>query len=168
MTGLSEEVDKILEVACLVTDSDLNIIAEGPNIIIHQPEEVLNSMNNWCKKQHAKTGLTEASIQSNVTVAQAERDIMKFLQKFVTEKASPLAGNSIYMDRLFLRKFMPTVDEYLHYRIIDVSSVKELCRRWNVDVYKCIPKKSFTHRALGDIKESVEEMKYYKKNLFRV
>ncbi|RZB39463.1 oligoribonuclease [Asbolus verrucosus] len=168
MTGLDIQTDKIMEVACIVTDSNLNIIAEGPNIVIHHPRNVLDNMSEWCKKQHAKTGLTEACLNSNVTLNEAENKLMAFVTKYVTENVSPLAGNSVYMDRLFLRKYMPRLDEYLHYRIIDVSTIKELCRRWNPNLYRDIPKKEFSHRALADIRESIDELKYYKNTFFKI
>jgi oligoribonuclease len=168
MTGLNIETDTIMEVACIITDQNLNIIAEGPDIIIHQPQNVLDNMSEWCKDTHGKSGLTQACLNSNVSVSEAEEKVMKFLCKFVTEKSSPLAGNSVYMDRMFIRKYMPKVHEYLHYRIIDVSTIKELCRRWNPEVYKTIPKKGFTHRALQDIQESIEELKFYQNSFFKM
>ncbi|KAJ8975253.1 hypothetical protein NQ317_012469 [Molorchus minor] len=141
MTGLNIDEDKIMEVACLITDSNLNVVAEGPDIIIHQPECVLSNMDEWCVKQHGKTGLTEACLKSTVTIQEAEEILLSFVHNHVSEKCSPLAGNSVYMDRLFLKKHMPRFDQFLHYRIIDVSTVKELCRRWNQNVYKLTPKK---------------------------
>lgn len=166
MTGLNIEIDKIMEVACLVTDADLNILAEGPSVIINHSESILNGMNDWCTKQHGKSGLTQACLKSQVTIEEAENRILDFVKKYSTERQSPLAGNSVYMDRLFLRKFMPKVDSYLHYRIIDVSTVKEICRRWNPKLYKKAPKKTFSHRALDDIKESINELKFYKEHFF--
>ncbi|XP_044260031.1 probable oligoribonuclease [Tribolium madens] len=168
MTGLDVATDKMMEVACIITDSDLNIIAEGPDLIIHHPQDILDNMNEWCKTHHSKSGLSEACLKSKISVQEAEDKIMEFVSQYVIEKISPLAGNSVYMDRLFLRKYMPRLHEYLHYRIIDVSTIKELCRRWNPDVYKEAPKKTFSHRALSDIKESIEELKYYKSSFFKV
>ncbi|KAK9758735.1 Exonuclease [Popillia japonica] len=180
MTGLDIIKDKIMELACLITDSNLNIIAEAPRIVIQQPSLLLDNMDEWCTKQHGKSGLTEECRNSNITLAKAEETVLKFLKSHVTEKASPIAGNSVYMDRMFLKMYMPSVNEYLHYRIIDVSSIKELCRRWNNissikelcrrwnnDLYKQAPKKEFAHRALDDIKESVAELKYYKDCFFK-
>lgn len=115
-----------------------------------------------------QSGLTETCVNSTTNVEEAENIILDFVKNHITEKQSPLAGNSVYMDRLFLRKFMPKLDSYMHYRIIDVSTVKELCRRWNSQLYKKIPKKDFTHRALDDIKESVAELKFYKDNFFKL
>ncbi|XP_023014858.2 oligoribonuclease [Leptinotarsa decemlineata] len=168
MTGLDLDRDKIMEVASLITDSHLNIIAEGPEIVIHQPEDVLNNMNEWCLKQHGKTGLTESCLKSTTTLEQAEKLVLQFLTQHVNEKISPLAGNSVYMDRMFLMKYMPRVHDYLHYRIIDVSAVKEMCRRWNPKLYSLVPKKEYSHRALMDIRESVEELKFYKDNFFKI
>ncbi|KAJ8955782.1 hypothetical protein NQ314_006849 [Rhamnusium bicolor] len=168
MTGLNIDQDKIMEVACLITDSDLNIIAEGPDIIIHQPENVLNDMNHWCINQHNKTGLTQACLKSNTTVQDAEVALLDFLKKHISESYSPIAGNSVYVDRMFLKKHMPRLDNFLHYRIIDVSTIKELCRRWNPELYKLVPKKEYNHRALQDIKESVDELKFYKSNFFKL
>ncbi|XP_008191053.1 oligoribonuclease, mitochondrial isoform X2 [Tribolium castaneum] len=168
MTGLDVATDKIMEVACIITDGDLNIIAEGPDLIIHHPQNILDKMNEWCKTHHSKSGLSEACLKSKISVEEAQDKLMDFVAEYVTEKVSPLAGNSVYMDRLFLRKYMPRLHEYLHYRIIDVSTVKELCRRWNPDVYKEAPKKAFSHRALSDIKESIEELKYYKSRFFKI
>lgn len=167
MTGLNIHTDKILEVAVLITSADLDIIAEGPDIVIHQPKEILDNMNDWCVKQHGKTGLTAASLESSVTVQEAESTILNFLQKYLQPGMSPLAGNSVHYDRIFMKEFMPKVNDFLHYRIIDVSCVKELCRRWNPDVYKTVPKKQFLHRALDDIKESIVELKYYKQNFMK-
>ncbi|KAK5649815.1 hypothetical protein RI129_000844 [Pyrocoelia pectoralis] len=168
MTGLDIEKDKIMEIACIVTDGNLDIVAEGPNIILNVPKEILENMDDWCVKQHKKSGLTESSLLSNVTTEDAEKQLFKFIANHVVEKCSPLAGNSVYMDRLFLRKFMPKVDNYLHYRIIDVSSIKELCRIWNRDIYKNMPTKTLEHRALQDIRESVHELKFYKLNFFNL
>ncbi|CAH2084952.1 unnamed protein product [Euphydryas editha] len=167
MTGLDINKDHILEIACLVTDANLNVIAEGPNIIIHQPDEILNAMNDWCIAQHGESGLTEASRKSNISVKEAENKILNFVKSYVPEKKCPLGGNSVYMDRLFLRKYMPNLNEYLHYRIIDVSTIKELAKRWYKKEYSRLPPKKFQHRCLSDIKESIEELKYYKENIFK-
>lgn len=166
MTGLDVEKDRILEIACIVTDSKLNIIAKGPNIIINEPDVVLAGMNSWCKDHHSKSGLIEAVKKSTYSVDQAERDVLDFVKKYCPERKCPMAGNSIYMDRLFIMKYMPTLNEYLHYRVIDVSTVKELCKRWNQNVYNSSPPKKLAHRALDDIEESINEMKYYKSMFF--
>ncbi|CAH1173505.1 unnamed protein product [Phaedon cochleariae] len=168
MTGLNVDQDKIMEIACLVTDSNLNIIAEGPEIIINQPKSILDSMDEWCIKQHGKTGLTEACLKSSISLKEAESSVLDFLCKHVEEKQCPLAGNSIYMDRLFLLKHMPKLHDFIHYRIIDVSTIKEICRRWNSRIFHAVPKKEYSHRALQDIKESVEELRYYRDNFFKL
>nr|XP_022910903.1 probable oligoribonuclease [Onthophagus taurus] len=168
MTGLDVEKDKVLEIACLITDGDLNTVAEGPDIIIHHGNNVLSNMNDWSKRQHEKTGLTEASRKSNIPIEVAEKQLMDFIKKYVTERMSPLAGNSVYMDRMFIKKHLPKIDNYLHYRIIDVSTIKELCQRWNENIYRKAPRKVCDHRALSDIKESIKELKYYKDTFFKV
>ncbi|XP_068633901.1 oligoribonuclease, mitochondrial isoform X2 [Battus philenor] len=167
MTGLEIEKDHILEIACLVTNADLDIVATGPNLIIHQPDEILNRMNTWCVAQHGESGLTEASRCSSITVQEAENQVLKFVSQHVYENRSPLAGNSVYMDRLFIRKFMPKLDSYLHYRIIDVSTIKELGKRWFQKDYSKMPQKKFQHRCMSDILESVAELKYYRENIFK-
>ncbi|XP_053663914.1 oligoribonuclease, mitochondrial [Anopheles marshallii] len=167
MTGLEVDKDRILEIACIVTDSKLNIIAKGPNIIINEPDSVLDTMNSWCKEHHAKSGLIEAVKKSTCTLEQAEQQVLDFVKQYCPERSCPMAGNSIYMDRLFIRKHMSTLNEYLHYRVIDVSTVKELSKRWNGEVYKSTPPKILAHRALDDIEESIKEMKYYKDTFFK-
>lgn len=166
MTGLDVEKDKIIEIACLVTDDNLNIVAESPNLVIHHSDETLNSMNEWCIKQFAKSGLTQLSRDSKISIVEAESEMLKFVQKYSSKGICPLAGNSVYMDKMFLSKYMKNFADHLHYRIIDVSSIKELCKRWNPELYKNVPKKQMTHRALDDIRESVEELKFYKTNFF--
>ncbi|XP_036356455.1 oligoribonuclease, mitochondrial isoform X2 [Octopus sinensis] len=141
MTGLHIETDKIIEIACVITDSQLNIIAES--------------------------GLTEAVRKSNTTLQSAEEKLLAFLTQHVPKQKCPLAGNSIYMDKMFLQKYMPKFTEFLHYRIIDVSSVKELCRRWYKDEFKNSPEKSLSHRGQEDIKESIKELQYYKMKIFK-
>ncbi|XP_026287180.1 probable oligoribonuclease [Frankliniella occidentalis] len=167
MTGLDPTVDHIMEAACLITDSELNVIGDGVNIIVHQPDDILNKMNDWCKDHHGKSGLTESCKKSIISLLEAEDSILSYLQKHTIKGASVLAGNSVYMDRMFLMKYMPRVNEHMHYRIVDVSSVKELCRRWAPKTYDATPKKKLAHRALEDIKESIQELKYYKNHLFK-
>ncbi|CAG9799816.1 unnamed protein product [Chironomus riparius] len=164
MTGLEVEKCRVLQVAMIVTDEKLNVISDDFCEVIHQNEETLDSMNDWCKEN--LKDLAENSRESTVTENKAEELMIDFLSKYVNPKSTPLAGNTIYMDRIFLRRYFPRVDDYLHYRIVDVSTIKELCRRWNYSVYKNAPKKKLKHRALDDIKESIEELKYYKDNLF--
>ncbi|XP_034252965.1 probable oligoribonuclease [Thrips palmi] len=167
MTGLDFNEHHIMEAACLVTDSELNIIGEGVDIIINQPDTVLEKMNDWCIEHHGQSGLTESCKNSKISLAQAEDQLLSYLEKHTTKGTCPLAGNSVYMDRLFLMKYMPRVNDHLHYRIVDVSTVKELCRRWAPKTYAGAPKKKLAHRALGDIKESIQELKHYKINLFK-
>ncbi|KAH8280949.1 hypothetical protein KR054_005506 [Drosophila jambulina] len=167
MTGLDIEKDKILEVSCIITDQDLNIKSEGPCFAINHPQEVYDTMNEWCIKHHNESGLVKRCQSSTVKPEQASELILSYLKANIPQRTCPLAGNSVYMDRLFLRRFMPAVDEYLHYRIVDVSTIKELARRWHPEVLKNAPKKTFVHRSLEDIYESINELKYYKQNLFK-
>ncbi|KAJ8716494.1 hypothetical protein PYW07_003121 [Mythimna separata] len=167
MTGLNIEKDHILEIACVVTDADLNVVAEGPNIVINQPDSVLNEMNDWCVAQHGESGLTEASRKSNVSLKDAEKQVLDFVKTHAPEKKCPLGGNSVYMDRLFIRKYMPILDNYLHYRVIDVSTIKELAKRWYQKEFSLMPQKKFRHRSVDDILESIEELKYFKQHIFK-
>ncbi|KAK9511619.1 hypothetical protein O3M35_000243 [Rhynocoris fuscipes] len=164
MTGLDPETCHILEVACIITDHNLNTIAEGPNLIIHQPDNILAKMNEWCWKHHSQSGLIQASRDSKISVEEAEEQLMCFVSKYTPQGKCPLGGSSVYMDKLFLLKYMPTFANFLHYRIIDVSTIKELARRWYAIEG---PKKVLRHRALDDIKESINELKYYRRYLFR-
>uniref|UniRef100_A0A182NY97 Probable oligoribonuclease n=1 Tax=Anopheles dirus TaxID=7168 RepID=A0A182NY97_9DIPT len=167
MTGLDVDKDRILEIACIITDGELDIIAKGPNLIIHESESVLEGMDDWCKEHHTKSGLIEAVRKSTYSLEQAETEVLEFVKQHCPERSCPMSGNSIYMDRLFVIKHMPSLNSYLHYRVVDVSTVKELCKRWNEDVYKRSPPKLLAHRALDDIEESIKEMKYYKAMLFK-
>ncbi|XP_020811269.1 probable oligoribonuclease [Drosophila serrata] len=167
MTGLDIEKDKILEVSCIITDQELNIKSEGPCFAINHPQEVYDSMSEWCIKHHNESGLVSRCKSSSVKPDQANDLILSYLKANIPQRACPLAGNSVYMDRLFIRRFMPLVDEYLHYRIVDVSTIKELARRWHPEVVRNAPKKIFAHRSLDDIYESISELKYYKQNLFK-
>ena len=165
MSGLDIDKEHILEMSCLITDADLNVVAEGPEIIIHQSDEILNNMGEWCKETHGKTGLTEAVKKSNIDLTTAENIMLEFIKQHVPKGACPLAGNSIHADRMFLNKYMKNFLDYLHYRIIDVSTIKELSTRW----YPRNPffAKKNVHRSLDDIKESIEELKYYRSTLFK-
>ncbi len=165
MTGLDPETDTIIEMATIITDGQLNIIAEGPNLVIHQPDEVMAKMNDWCIKYHGASGLTQRVKDSNVSLKDAEQLTLDFIRKHVTEGDSPLCGNSIHQDRRFLVKYMPRLESWLHYRNVDVSTVKELARRW----YPELPtwKKRGAHLALDDILESIAELKHYRESLFR-
>ena len=161
MTGLDPETERIIEVATLVTDADLNLIAEGPNLIISQSKELLDSMDEWNQNQHGSSGLIQEVIKSDITEQIAEIETLDFISKYVGEKASPMCGNTVSHDRRFLSKYMPRLEAYFNYRHIDVSSFKEVAVRWmnEAQVYE----KKGSHRALGDIKESVEELRFYKK-----
>jgi Oligoribonuclease (3''->5'' exoribonuclease) len=161
MTGLNPDKEKIIEIATLVTDSDLNIIAEGPNLIISQPKEILDAMDEWNTNQHGLSGLTEEVSNSNITEQVAEIETLDFVSKYVGENTSPMCGNTVSHDRRFLSKYMPRLEAYFNYRHIDVSSFKEVAVRW-MNEAQAYEKKG-SHRALGDIKESVEELKFYKK-----
>lgn len=160
-------VHRVIQVAMLVTDEHLNIVSKDFNTMVHQNDEAIENMNDWCKENMQE--LAAASKASKVTEEKAEDMMLEFIKEYITQpNSSPLAGNSIYMDRMFLRKYFPRVDDYLHYRIVDVSTVKELCGRWNKKVYNSAPKKKLSHRALDDIKESIDELKHYKENFFIV
>lgn len=148
----------------LITDKDLNVISTDFNTVIKQSDAVLDGMNDWCKEN--LKDIAEESKKCEVTEAKAEDMMMDYLKQFIEKKTAPLAGNTIYMDRMFLRKYFPRVDDYLHYRIVDVSTVKGLCGRWNRKVYDSAPQKMLRHRALDDIKESINELKHYKEKFF--
>ncbi|KAM9728008.1 small fragment nuclease [Menidia menidia] len=167
MTGLDIEKDQIIEMACIITDSDLNILAEGPNLIIKQPDELLDGMSDWCKEHHGKSGLTQAVRDSKITLEQAEYEFLSFVRQFTPPGQCPLAGNSVHADKRFLDKYMPQFMYHLHYRIIDVSTLKELSRRWFPEEHKMVPHKKATHRALDDIQESIKELQYYRANIFK-
>ena len=167
MTGLNIDKDQIIEMACLITDDQLNIIAESQDFVIHHSDETLENMSEWCINQFKISGLTELSRNSKMTLEDVENNMVEFIKKYTPTGSSPLAGNSVHMDKIFLNKYMKNFMEHLHYRIIDVSSLKELCKRWNPEVLKKVPMKKSSHRALGDIRESVEELKFYRKNFIK-
>jgi len=164
MTGLDPQRDTILEIATIITDSELNILAEGPNLAIHQPDIVLDAMDDWCKEHHGNSGLTKRVRQSTLSLQDAEQQTLAFIQQYVPERASPLCGNSIHQDRRFLDRYMPQLEAWLHYRNIDVSTIKELAQRWYPDFSP--PVKSETHLALADIRESIAELAAYRQHLF--
>lgn len=165
MSGLDPERNVILEIATLVTDADLAVIAEGPVIAIHQPDSVLDAMDDWNREHHAASGLTQRVRASSVSPAEAEARTLDFVTQYCPEHASPLCGNSIHQDRRFLVRYMPTLDAYLHYRNIDVSTVKELVRRW-YPAAPPPPAKRHSHLALDDIRESIEELRFYRARYF--
>ena len=164
MTGLNPLQDQILEIATLITDSELNIIAEGPNLAVFQPEEVLARMDDWNQSHHGGSGLLDRVRASSESVASAEKKTLAFVALHCKAKTSPLCGNSVWQDRRFLDRLMPDLNNHFHYRIIDVSSIKELARRW----YPNLPPlaKKETHLALADIRESLEELRYYRRSFF--
>ncbi len=163
MTGLDPSRHVILEIAVLVTDDDLNLVAAGPDLVIHQPEEALELMGDVVQKMHTRSGLIDQVRASTISLSQAGKQVLEFLQENLSEDDPvPLCGNTIETDRRFLARYLPEIDNYLHYRSIDVSSIKELARRWHPDTYKQAPKKANSHRALDDITESVNELRWYR------
>jgi oligoribonuclease len=163
MTGLEVDTDVIVEIACLVTDSQLELVDEGIDIVVHQPAEALDRMNDFVRKMHTKSGLLPAIEASAVDLAAAGAQVLDYVRGHVGEAGvAPLCGNSIGTDRRFLARYLRELDDYLHYRSIDVSSFKELCRRWYPEQYRARPDKSETHRALDDIRESLAELRYYR------
>ncbi len=168
MTGLDPDRERIIEIAVLVTDSNLDIVAEGPNLVIHQSEQLLAAMDDWNKQHHGVSGLIDKVRASTISEAEAEDQVLAFLRRYVPQRAAPLAGNSVHQDRRFLVRYMQRVEAYLHYRLVDVSTVKELARRWYPKLYADMPKKSSAHRAMDDIRESIEELRQYRKQVFRL
>ncbi|GAA0811627.1 oligoribonuclease [Colwellia asteriadis] len=166
MTGLEPAEDVILEIATIVTDSQLNILAQGPVFAIHQTDSVLDNMNPWCIEQHGKSGLTQRCKDSDVSLAQATQETLAFVKKWVPAGKSPMCGNSIGQDRRFAHKYMPDFEEFFHYRNIDVSTIKELARRWKPEVLDKVVKTG-AHLALDDIKESIAELKTYREFFFK-
>ncbi|QBJ95103.1 oligoribonuclease [Rhodococcus sp. ABRD24] len=167
MTGLRLGTDKLIEIAALVTDSDLNILGEGVDIVIHADDAALADMPDIVTEMHAKSGLTEEVRTSTVSLAEAEQLVLAYIRQHVPIAGTvPLAGNSIATDRGFIARDMPELDSHLHYRMIDVSSIKELCRRWYPRIYFGQPEKGLAHRALADIKESIRELKFYRRTAF--
>ena len=167
MTGLNVRTDKLIEIAALVTDSDLNILGDGIDVVIHASDEDLAAMPEVVVAMHAKSGLTDRVRESTVTVEQAEQMVLGYIREHVPEaNVAPLAGNSIATDRGFISRDMPALESHLHYRMIDVSSIKELCRRWYPRIYFGQPPKEMTHRALTDITESIRELAYYRATAF--
>lgn len=164
MTGLAPERDVIIEIATIVTDHDLNVLAEGPVAAIRQPAAVMNGMDEWNTRQHGKSGLTQRVLESEVTTRQAEKLTLEFLRGWVPAGKSPMCGNSICQDRRFLAHYMPELEAYFHYRNLDVSTLKELARRWKPEVLQGLKKQS-AHLALDDIRDSIEELKYYRKSI---
>jgi len=166
MTGLSPDTDCIIELAIVVTDADLNTVAEGPVLAVHQPDEVMNAMDSWNKGTHGKSGLIERVKASQLNEGEAEAQMLEFVKQHVPAKASPMCGNSICQDRRFLARYMPQLEDFFHYRNLDVSTLKELAKRWRPGLAEAF-KKSNKHEALADIYESIDELKYYREHLIR-
>jgi oligoribonuclease len=167
MTGLDLGKDALIEIAALVTDAELNVLGDGVDVVIHAPDAVLDGMPDVVREMHAKSGLTEEVRASTVSVATAEQLVLDYIRQHVPDaRTAPLAGNSIATDRGFIARDMPALDSYLHYRMIDVSSIKELCRRWFPRIYYGQPEKGLAHRALADIRESITELAYYRRTAF--
>ena len=167
MTGLNPEQDKIIEVAMIITDADLNVLAQSEVYVIHQSDEVLNGMDEWNTATHGRTGLTQRVRDSRLTEAEAEQKLLDFMSAWIPEKASPMCGNTIHQDRRFMVRYMPRLEAYFHYRNLDVSTLKELARRWHPALYKGVVKKG-AHQALDDILESIDEMRYYRDHFLKL
>lgn len=167
MTGLEPEQHKIIEIATIITDGELNTLAEGPVLAIHQSEQELNNMDDWCTNTHTNSGLVARVRASQLSEAQAEAETIKFLKKWVPEGISPMCGNSIGQDRRFLQRYMPALEDFFHYRNIDVSTIKELVARWQPDIASGFTKRA-THLALDDIRESIAELQYYRQHVFKI
>jgi len=167
MTGLEPVEDVILEIAIIITDSHLNILAQGPTFAIKQSDAVLDNMNEWCIEHHGKSGLTQRCRDSEVSLAQATKQSLAFVQQWVPQGKSPMCGNSIGQDRRFINKYMPDFEDHFHYRNLDVSTIKELARRWKPEVLDAVVKTG-AHLALDDIKESIAELKVYKEHFFKL
>ena len=166
MSGLDPDTDRILEIATLITDDDLRVIAKGPEIVIHQEDAVLARMDEWNRSHHGESGLTDRVRESEVTEREAETETLRFLEGYCPPGECPLAGNSVWQDRRFLKRYMTRLDRYLHYRIVDVSTIKELARRWYPDRLQEATPKVSTHRAMDDIRESIQELRFYRRRIF--
>ncbi|CAM5344890.1 oligoribonuclease [Eoetvoesiella caeni] len=167
MTGLDPEKERIIEAAIVVTEADLTFVAEGPVMVIHQSDELLDAMDKWNTSTHGKSGLTDKVKASTITEAQAEEELLAFLAQHLPSGKSPLCGNTVGQDRRFLVKYMPRLEAFFHYRNLDVSTLKELSLRWKPEVYKSFVKKS-RHEALADIYESIEELKHYREHFIKL
>ncbi|KAM7521943.1 hypothetical protein LguiA_011845 [Lonicera macranthoides] len=167
MTGLNIEVDRILEIACIITDGNLTKLIEGPDLVIHQTKECMDKMGEWCQTHHGESGLTERVLQSTISEQEAEKQVAEFVKKHVGTYSPLLAGNSVYVDLLFLKKYMPDLASLFPHVLVDVSSVTALCLRWYPKDKRKAPQKENKHRAMDDIKESIAELKYYKEHIFK-
>lgn len=166
MSGLDPDRDRILEIAVVITDGSLETRIEGPDLVIHQPDEVLDAMDEWNTRHHGASGLRDLVRSSTLGSAEAESEVLRWLQERCPANSAPLAGNSVHQDRAFLRRWMPDLHAFLHYRNVDVSTVKELMRRWHPEILRSAPTKAGSHRALDDIRESIEELLHYRRNGF--
>ncbi len=167
MTGLNLGSDALIEIAALVTDAELQVLGDGVDLVIHTDDEVLAAMPEVVREMHDRSGLTEEVRSSAVTLTQAEQRVLDYVRRWVPEtRSAPLAGNSVATDRAFIARDMPELDAHLHYRIVDVSSIKELCRRWYPRIYYAQPEKGLAHRALADVRESIRELEYYRRTAF--
>lgn len=167
MTGLEPDTDRIIEVAIVITDAQLNTVAEGPVLAVHQPDTVLDAMDEWNRNTHGKSGLTERVRASTLSDTDVATQMLAFLQEYVPARTSPMCGNSVCQDRRFMARYMPTLEAWFHYRNLDVSTLKELARRWRPEVYKGVQKKG-KHEALADIYESIEELRHYRDHFLRL
>ncbi len=164
MTGLDPNSDLIIEIATIITDKNLNILDEGPSIVIHQPDEAMANMDEWCTNQHGKSGLTDRVHNSAISEETAENLTLAFLRQYVSARKSPMCGNSICQDRRFLARYMPQLEDFFHYRNLDVSTLKELTSRWSPDK-KMVYNKESSHLAMQDIKDSIDELKHYREHI---
>lgn len=167
MSGLVPDRDRILEVAVIVTDADLNTVAEAPVWVLHQPDAVLDAMDSWNKGTHGRSGLIDKVRASTLTEAEVEAQVLAFLKPLVPQGASPLAGNTVHQDRRFMARYMPAFESYLHYRIVDVSTLKELARRWRPEIVSSFVKEA-KHEALADVQESIRELRHYREHFLRL
>ncbi len=167
MTGLNPDTDTIIEIATIVTDPNLNTLAEGPVLAIHQPQSVMDAMNEWCQKTHGASGLTGRVLTSTISLREAEQQTLEFVAEYVDAGQSPMCGNSICQDRRFMFRYMPKLLAHFHYRNLDVSTLKELAKRWKPEIYDKLEKEG-KHLALDDIKESIEELQYYREHFIHV
>jgi len=167
MTGLNPDTDVIIEIATLVTDANLNVLAEGPSLAVHQPADVMDAMDEWCTRQHGQSGLTQRVLDSQISVAEAEQQTLAFLRQYLPEGTSPMCGNSIGQDRRFLWRYMPELEAFFHYRNLDVSTLKELAKRWKPEVAAGVVKKG-SHLAMDDILDSVAELQHYRDHFLKI
>lgn len=167
MSGLDADRERVLEIAVLITDDQLELIEEGPELVVHQPDALLDGMDAWNREHHGASGLIDRVRASTLSESDADAQVLAFLQAHVPERTVPLAGNSVHQDRRFLRRYLPLTEAWLHYRIVDVSTLKELARRWYPELLERAPRKKGAHRAMADIHESIAELRWYREHLFR-